>query len=65
MTFIVCSTLAQDAFINQRQQYPCFLGPSMRFFGHDRKEMRMSETVLAALSNIRTTEEMIVAFRDE
>ena len=36
----------------------------MRFFGHDPKEMRMSE-MLAALTNIRTAEDMIVAFRDE
>jgi hypothetical protein len=37
----------------------------MRFFGHDPKEMRMSETMLAALTNVRTAEDMIVAFRDE
>jgi len=35
------------------------------FFGHNPKEMRMSETMLAALTNIRTAEDMIVAFRDE
>jgi hypothetical protein len=38
---------------------------AMRFFGHDPREMRMSETMLAALTNIRTAEDMIVAFRDE
>lgn len=31
----------------------------------DLEGMRMPETMLAALSNIRTVEEMIVAFRDE
>jgi hypothetical protein len=37
----------------------------MRFLEGDLEEMRMPETMHAALSNIRTVEEMIVAFRDE
>jgi transposase-like protein len=37
----------------------------MRFLDGDLKGMRMPETMLAALCNIRTVEEMIVAFRDE
>lgn len=37
----------------------------MGLFGHDPKKMRMPETMLAALSSIRTVEEMVVAFGDE
>jgi transposase-like protein len=37
----------------------------MRFLERDPEEMRMPETMLAALSSIRTVDEMVEAFRDE